>query len=201
MGARKAASRKSGGISPAILVGAVVAVVVVIVLVGALLFKGGSKTIDLNKYATVTFEGEDGFGTASIEMDTEKFAKDNKKLFKVDEKQLKKNLTKYLKNNDTVADLIGFAYGDVDDMVDDLFDELEDEFDTTEITQDDLEEIAELMANYYEIDPNYDLENGDKVEVTFEISPYDKMELEMIQAMFGFDIKADDRTVKVKGLD
>lgn len=199
-GARPAAPRKSGGISPAIIIAAVVAVVAVIaiVIIGVKVIGGGNK-IDLNKYAEVVFEGEDGFGTASIEVDTEQFYKDNKSKFKVDEKKMKKNLTKYLKSNKTVADLIEFTYGDVDDAIDDLFDEFAGEFE--ELSEDDLAEFAEMMADYYEIDPNYDLENGDKVKVTFEIDSFDEMSVDMVEAMFGFEIKADDRTVKVKGLD
>lgn len=54
----------------------VIGILAVIIVAAICLFLTSTPTIDMNKYTTVTFEGYDGYGTASVEIDWDKIKKD-----------------------------------------------------------------------------------------------------------------------------
>ena len=56
----------------------VIAAVVVVVIIAIFAVLNSTPTIDMNKYATVTFEGYDGYGSASVDVDWDKISKDYK---------------------------------------------------------------------------------------------------------------------------
>ena len=92
-----------------IALGAVVAVALIIVLFVFVL--GGSKTVDLDKYITVTYDGVDTVGTATAAFDYDKFIKDNQGKIKFT-KEAKKQARQFGYTDQDAADLLYQAYID-----------------------------------------------------------------------------------------
>lgn len=198
--AQPAAAKKVSNKTIGMIAAAVAAIVVILIVVkigGAIL--GGGKTVDLNKYATVTFEGENGDGRAEFDFDTDQFVKDHKSLVGMTGEKMVKNLKQYLKNNKDFQKALEWYGVDVDAKdIDDELDELLGSIGSEKITEDDLEDVASLFAYCYELDPTYHLSNGDKVELSWNV---ENNLTEVYGAMLGLKVKGEDKTFKVKGLE
>lgn len=193
--AKKVSNKTIGMIAAA--VAAIVVILIVVKIGGSLL--GGGKTVDLNKYATVTFEGDNGKGTANFDFDTDKFVKDHKNLVGMTGEKMAKNVKQHMKNNEDFQEAL--EWFDVDSEAKDIDKELEEfieDYGTRKATEDDLEDLASLLAYCYELDPTYHLSNGDEVELSWSV---ENNLAEVYAAMFGLELKGEDKTFKVKGLE
>lgn len=165
------------GLNPKMLGIAAAAVVAVIAIIVVL--AGRKPTVNLDKYATITFSGYDSLGKASLEFDEDKFNKDYGKLFEVSSKQVEKAIG----DNETMDELVSWIGGA--DSIAEFINAMEP---------------AELMLEDFRgsVDPYDNLSNGDTVTYTWAAS---EEEIAAYEELFSCKLKMEDITATVEGLE
>lgn len=154
-----------------IICGIVVAAIVVIVII-AMVIANRKTTLNMWDYAKVSYEGYDGYGTASIEWNKEKLIKDAIKGMKMNSKD-KEDLLDAYKDDDS--------------------EDFEDIMDDNDYDADDFEDLFSDLIDKSKLDKTEDLKNGDQLTVKFRFDNDDFKE-------YGLKFKATDKKTKVKNL-
>lgn len=138
---------------------------------GVYMVTAAPKTIDMNKYLEVTFDGYDGYGTASKEVDWEK---------------LKADYSGKIKYKRSTKKAFNAAYGDYTDGAD-----MEDLVDPVDI-------IEASVDPEFETDSRK-LSNGDKVEISWDVenSYISKLNVKIKANNKTFKVKGLEKAKKV----
>ena len=175
----KSGSRKS---LPASVIGSIVIAVVgllcLIVLVN--IIKGHKKTLDLDKYVVVEFDGFNTGGEANVFFDEDSFRKDWAGKLKFSESELKR----YYRKSDRSR-----SADEINEMI-----EMDMEMNPVDVIIEELDSKPEL-SQYYQ------LSNGDEIKLTWE-APLDEEEVLGFLSCLNCEIKySAEREIKVSGLE
>lgn len=139
----------------------------------------GSTKVDANDYVTITYDGYDGYATASAEFDYEKFEEDYEG--KIDfSKEFKKEL------KDEYSDFLGDSAS-----TDQLLEEVYGDSSVAEI-------VCGEIAGYGSFDKSDNLKNGDTVTYKWSLKDSD---LEEFENNYNVKLKFSDIESKVDGLE
>lgn len=181
--------RRSGGSrkGPGVLIGAVVALVAIIAIVAVFMLRR-KPTINLSKYASLSVSGYNTVGEASYRLDQSKFREDYSGKFKIKSKNVKKAL-------EQAAEIEG---SDVDSGTLSALSSLADlDVLNNSYVQSAITDIIWSVIDY-EVTPENNLSNGDKVTFHFV---YDENYLPVLETLLGYKFKMDDVTLTVKDLE
>ncbi len=157
----------------AIIIGAVVVLILGIVLIAT-----HKKTVNLDKYVIVEYDGYDGSGRATVSLDKRKFINDNEKL-KVNVSKLRKYAA--LTDLDGVLDSLDYGYSaDISDI----------------IASQGASVLYSCVNGAGELDKYDQLSNGDEIVYTWDIE-----EESVIEDLLNCKLKYSDQTFVVDGLE
>ena len=199
--------KKKGSIKIALIV--ILAVCVLVGIVTAVYFLFFSvKTIDLSQYIKVTYDGYDGFATATVELDKKikeefeensvykkfkekiefEITSDNYDLKNGDTLKIKADISKKwleknrlaLKDKKINIKIEGIPEADTVDVFKDLEIEIEGISPNLSVTVSNNNPDEFIRTVYYTLSESYGLENGDEITITANYSEWDAQEMGVI---------------------